>query len=102
MASSPITTWQIEVEKVETVIDILFLGSKITADSDCSHEIRRQLLFGRNRDYSPVKFKSSNPLPLPLPQEKYRQRLRLHCKSPAGRSGEGRVPCLGWDQKAVF
>ena len=78
MASSPITARQIEVEKMETVIDFLFLGSKITADSDCSHEIRRQLLLGRNRrDYSLVKFNSSNPLPLPLPQERYRQKLKL-------------------------
>ena len=46
MASSPITAWQIEGEKVEVVTDFLFLGSKITADSDCSHEIRRLLLFG--------------------------------------------------------
>ena len=44
MASSPITSWQIEEEKVEAVPDFLFLGSKITADGDCSHEIRRQLL----------------------------------------------------------
>ena len=44
MASSPITARQIEVEKMETVIDFLFLGSKITADSDCSHEFRRHLL----------------------------------------------------------
>ena len=41
MASSPITSWQIEGEKLEAVIDFLFLGSKITADGDCSHEIRR-------------------------------------------------------------
>ena len=47
MAFSPITAWQTEVEKMETVIDFLFLGSKITADSDCSHEIRRHLLLGR-------------------------------------------------------
>ena len=59
-----------EGEKVEIVTDFLFLGSKITADSDCSHEIRRQLLLGRNlRDYSLVKFNSSNPLPLPLPRK---------------------------------
>ena len=44
MASGPITLWQIEREKVEVVTDFLFLGSKITADGDCSHEIRRQLL----------------------------------------------------------
>ena len=47
MASSPITAWQIEGEKVGVVTDFLFLGSKITSDSDCSHEIRRQLLPGR-------------------------------------------------------
>ena len=47
MASDPILAWQIEREKVEVVTDFLFLGSKITVDSDCSHEIRRQLLLGR-------------------------------------------------------
>ena len=47
MASSPITSWQIEGEKVEVVMDFLFLGSKITVDGDCSCEIRRQLLHGR-------------------------------------------------------
>ena len=47
MASGPITAWQIEGEKVEAVTDFLFLGSKITADGDCSHGIRRQLLLGR-------------------------------------------------------
>ena len=47
MASGPITLWQIEREKVEVVTDFLFLGSKITADGDCSHEIRRHLLLGR-------------------------------------------------------
>ena len=47
MASIPITSWQIEGGKVEVVIDFLFLGSKITVDGDCSHEIRRQSLLGR-------------------------------------------------------
>ena len=47
MASGPITAWQIEGEKVEVVTDFLFLGSKITADGYCSHELRRQLLLGR-------------------------------------------------------
>ena len=47
MASSPITSWQIEGETVETVADFIFLGSKITADGDCSHEIKRHLLLGR-------------------------------------------------------
>ena len=47
MASSPTTSWQIDGETVETVADFSFGGSKITADSDCSHEIKRCLLFGR-------------------------------------------------------
>ena len=48
MASGPITSWQIDGETVETVADFTFLGSKITADGDCSHEIKRCLLLGRN------------------------------------------------------
>ena len=47
MASCPITSWQIDGETVETVADFIFLGSKITADGDCSHEIQRRLLLGR-------------------------------------------------------
>ena len=47
MASSPITSWEIDGETVETVSDFIFWGSKITADGDCSHEIKRHLLFGR-------------------------------------------------------
>ena len=47
MASSPITSWQIDGETMETVTDFFFLGSKITADGDCSHEIKRCLLLGR-------------------------------------------------------
>ena len=47
MASGPITSWQIEGETVETVADFICLGSKITADGDCSHEIKRRLLLGR-------------------------------------------------------
>ena len=47
MASGPITSWQIGGETMETVTDFLFLGSKITADGDCSHEIKRRLLLGR-------------------------------------------------------
>ena len=46
MASSPITSWEIDGETVETVTDFIFLGSKITADGDCSHEIKRHLLLG--------------------------------------------------------
>ena len=47
MASGPITLWEIDGETVETVADFIFLGSKITADGDCSHEIKRRLLLGR-------------------------------------------------------
>ena len=47
MTCGPITSWQIDGETVETVTDFIFLGSKITADGDCSHEIKRHLLFGR-------------------------------------------------------
>ena len=47
MASGPITSWQIDGETVGTVADFIFLGSKITADGDCSHEIKRHLLLGR-------------------------------------------------------
>jgi len=46
-ASGPTTSWQIEGEKVEAMTDLLFLGSKVTADGDCSHEIKRRLLLGR-------------------------------------------------------
>ena len=48
LASGPITSWQIDGETVETVADFIFLGPKITADGDCSHEIKRHLLLGRN------------------------------------------------------
>ena len=47
MASGPITSWQYDGETMETVTDFIFLGSKITADGDCSHEIKRHLLLGR-------------------------------------------------------
>ena len=46
-ASSPVTSWQIDGKTLETVTDFIFLGSKVTADSDCSHEIKRRLLLGR-------------------------------------------------------
>ena len=50
MASSPITSWQIDGETMETVTDFIFLGSKLTSDGNCSHEIKRCLLFGRKTD----------------------------------------------------
>ena len=64
MASGPITSWEIDGETVETVADFIFLGSKITADGDCSHEIKKHLLLGRkvltNLD---SKLKSRDTLP---------------------------------------
>ena len=59
MAFSPITSWQIEGEKVETVTDFIFLGSKITVDCDCSHEIKRHLLLGRKAMTNLVQFSSA-------------------------------------------
>ena len=53
MASSPITSWEIDGETVETVSDFIFLGPKITADGDCSHEIKRCLLLGRSKHDQP-------------------------------------------------
>jgi len=53
MASNPFTSWQIEGEKVEIVAYFIFLGSKITVDSDCSHEIKRHLLLGRKAMTNP-------------------------------------------------
>ena len=50
MASSPITSWEIDAETVERVADFIFLGSKITADGDCGHEIKRRLLLGKSYD----------------------------------------------------
>ena len=54
MASGPITSWEIDGETVETVSDFFFLGSKITADGDCSHEIKICLLLGRRRQWHPT------------------------------------------------
>ena len=65
MASSPITSWKVEGENVEAVTDILFLGSKITADNDCSHEIRRCLLLGRKAMTTPDSIFKSKDVTLP-------------------------------------
>ena len=64
-ASSPITLWQIDGETVEIVADLIFLGSKITADGDCSHEIKRCLLLGRKVTHLDSILKSRNII---LPQ----------------------------------
>ena len=65
MASSPIASWQIDGETMETVIDFLFLGSKITTDVDCSHEIKRRLVLGRKAITSPDSILKSIHITLP-------------------------------------
>ena len=64
-ASSPITSWQIDGETMETVTDLIFLASKITADGDCSHEIKRHLLLGRKRMTSLDRLLKSRDITLP-------------------------------------
>ena len=66
MASSPITPWQIDGETMETVRDFIFLGSKITADGDCSHEIKRRLLLGRKDMTNLDRILKSRDLILPV------------------------------------
>ena len=65
MASGPITSWQIDGERVETVADFIFWGSKITADGDCSHEIKRHLLLGRKVMTNLDSIFKSRDIPLP-------------------------------------
>ena len=65
MASGPINSWQIDGETVETVADFIFLGSKITSDGDCSHEIKRHLLLGRKVMTNPDSILKSRDITLP-------------------------------------
>ena len=87
MASGPITIWEIVGETVETVSDFIFLGSKITADGDCSHKIKRRLLLGRkvmtNLD-SIFRRRGWHPTPVLLPGKFHGQRSLVGC-SPWGR-----------------
>ena len=66
MASSPISSWQIDRETVETVADFIFLGSKITADGDCRHEIKRHLLLGRKVMTKPDSILKNRDITLPI------------------------------------
>ena len=99
MVSGPITSWQIDGETVETVTDFIFLGSKITAECDCSHEIKRRLFFARkvminleniqkSRDVTlPTKvhlLKEWHPTPVLLPGKSHGWRSLVGC-SPWGR-----------------
>ena len=65
MASRPIPSWQIDGETIETVTDFIFLGSKITADGDCSHEIKRHVLLGRKVMTNPDSMLKSRDITLP-------------------------------------
>ena len=65
MTSGPITSWEIDGETVETVSDVIFLGSKITADGDCSHEMKRPLLLGRKAMTNPDSILKSRDITLP-------------------------------------
>ena len=64
-ASSPVTSWQIDGKTLETVTDFIFLGSKVTADSDCSHEIKRRLLLGRKSVTNQESILKSKDITLP-------------------------------------
>ena len=64
MASGPITSWQIDGETIETMTDFIFLGSKITVDGDCSHEIKRNLLLGRKTMTNPDSILKSRDITL--------------------------------------
>ena len=66
MASGPIISWQIEEEKVEVVTDFIFLGSKITVDSDCSHEIKRRLFLGKKAITNLESILTSRDITLPI------------------------------------
>ena len=66
MASGPITSWEIDGETVETVADFIFLGTKITADGDCSHEIKRRLLLGRKAMTNQDTILKSRDITLPI------------------------------------
>ena len=65
MTSYPVTSWQVDGKKMETVTDFIFLGSKITADGDCSHEIKRRLLLGRKVKSNLDSFLKSRDITLP-------------------------------------
>ena len=71
MASGPITSWEIDGENMETVADFIFLGSKITADGDCSHEIKRHLLLARNAMTNLDSILKSRDITLPTKVQSY-------------------------------
>ena len=83
MASGPITSWQIDREAMEMVRDFVFWGSKITADGDCSHEIKRLLLLGRKvmTNLDSIWRRQWHPTPVLLPGKSHGQRSLVGCSS---------------------
>ena len=81
MASSPITSWQIDGETMETVTDFIFLGSKIIADGDCSHEINRHLLLGRKAMTNLDSILKSRDITLPTKDHMGKSMTRSSIKS---------------------
>ena len=71
MISGPITSWQVDGETMETVTDFIFLGSKITADDDCSHKIKKRLLLGRKAMTNPDSLLKSRDITLPTKVQSY-------------------------------
>ena len=92
MASSPITSWEIDGETVETVSDFIFLGSKITADGDCSHEIKRHLLLGRKVMINLDSILKSRDITLPT---------KFHLVSPRGHKESDTTERLKWSKKEI-
>ena len=116
MASSPITSWQIEREKVEAVTDFIFMGSKITADSDCGHETKRRLLLERqamtsldnvlkSRDITlPAKVHTVKEMVFPVVKygcESWTKRKAEHQRIDAFKRWCWRILESPWDSKAV-
>ena len=101
MASGPITSWQIDGETVETVADFIFLGSKITADGDCSNEIKRRLLFGRKvmTNLSSVQFSRSVMSDSLRPYKL--QHARPPCPSPTPGIYSNSGPSSRWCHPAI-
>ena len=103
MASSPITSWQIDGETMETVTDFIFLGSKVTVDSDCGHEIKRRLLLGRKAmtklQFSSVQFSCSVVFNSFRPHEL--QHARPPCPSPTPRVHSNSRPLSWWCHPAI-
>ena len=99
MASGPITSWEIDRETVETVSDFIFLGSKITADGDCSHEIKRLLLLGRKAMTHLDSILKNRDITLPTSSQRYGEGngnpLQYSCLEIPWTEGPGELQSMG-------